>query len=416
MSTPPLKITIIGAGIAGLTTALALLRTTPHHITLLEKSLFTTPETGAAMYVGPNASVHLLRLGWDPVRTRAIPCEGVLSIWGPTGEVRNNMALEGVRKQWASPWLLVHRGDLHGELMGLVKEGGVDVRLGVRIVEVDAESGRVVLDDGTVFESDAIVGADGNNSIARKSVDPGAVLRPWGKSCYRFLVGREVLKRDEETRGLVEEDGYFLDVLANDRKFVAYPCRNNTEVNVAAFLPDEELGGSGDDWEQQGNKTKMMNGFAGFYPAARKSLSYADEDLKVWQLVDMDQLKQWNKGRLALIGDAAHPFLPFLGQGAAQAIEDAISVAKVLQPGTKASDVPELLKLYDGIRRERVDYVQEQTRLNGLDEDKGRPPPSALFGMLDYCHKHDEWTNTEQKLQEWRQGRANESNGVNGHS
>lgn len=81
-------------------------------------------------------------------------------------------------------------------------------------------------------------------------------------------------------------------------------------------------------------------------------------------------------------------------------------------------DVPDLMKLYDRIRRERVDYVQEQTRLNGLDEDKGRPPPSALFGMLDYCHKHDEWMNTEQKLAEWRKERATEAvaaNGLSGH-
>lgn len=108
-----------------------------------------------------------------------------------------------------------------------------------------------------------------------------------------------------------------------------------------------------------------------------------------------------------------------LGQGAAQAIEDAISVANVLQPGTQASDVAQLMDLYDSIRRERVDYVQEQTRVNGLDEDKGRPAPSALFGMLDFCHKHDEWENTEEKLEEWRKARVtsreNGVNGLNGH-
>lgn len=71
------------------------------------------------------------------------------------------------------------------------------------------------------------------------------------------------------------------------------------------------------------------------------------------------------------------------------------------------------MKLYDSIRRERVNYIQEKTRLNGRDEDKGRPPPSELFGMLDYCHKHDEWENTKKRLEEWR--KARETNGVNGH-
>lgn len=250
MSTPPsLKITIIGAGIAGLTCALAL-RRNGHIVNLLEKSLFRQ-ETGAAMYVGPNCSGHLMRLGWDPASTRANLCEGVLSIYGPTGEVRNKMGLEAVSRQWKNPWLLVHRVDLHEELKRLVTEPEgegkpVELHSGVKIGEVDAEGGRVVLDTGDTFESDVIIGADGNNSIARKNVDPKAELKPLGKSCYRFLVSRETLRADEETKGMVEEDGYFLDVLADDRKFVAYPCRENTEVNVAAFVPDEQTEVRGD--------------------------------------------------------------------------------------------------------------------------------------------------------------------------
>lgn len=241
---PPLNITILGAGIAGLTTALALSRHN-HKITLLERSTFPT-ETGAAMYISPNCSGHLFRLGWDPTSSGAITCEGVLSIWGQTGEVRNKMSFEGTREMWRSPWLLVHRVDLHEALKGLVMERGVKLELGVNVTEIDPDAGTVSLEDGRVFEGNVIIGADGNNSFARKSVDEEARLRIWGKSCYRFLVERSVLKGDEETRGLMEEDGYFLDVLANDRKFVVYPCRGNREMNFACFLPEGGMQGSGD--------------------------------------------------------------------------------------------------------------------------------------------------------------------------
>ena len=139
-----------------------------------------------------------------------------------------------------------------------------------------------------------------------------------------------------------------------------------------------------------GSKAKLEKSFETFWPSGRKALSYAGDDLKVWQMMDADPLKSLINGRLALIGDAAHPFLPckcgisravlffadspvpVLGQGAAQAMEDGVSIAVLLQKGTNSSEIKPLAKLDDQIRRERVNYIQEKTRINGRDEGKGR--------------------------------------------
>lgn len=143
----------------------------------------------------------------------------------------------------------------------------------------------------------------------------------------------------------------------------------------------------------------MEAAFAHFPNFAKKLLSNACADPRPWQLFDMDSIPHYVKDRAALIGDAAHPFLPCklslvyalslcvlfdtdatlgLGQGGAQAIEDAISIGTILQPDTKPEEVPDLLELYECIRKPRADYVQSQTRRMGLDEDKGRPQRKSI--------------------------------------
>lgn len=302
----PLTITILGGGISGLTAALGL-RQKGHHVTILEKSSFLQ-EAGAAIHLGPNCSGILYRLGMEPEAVGANLMNG-MAHWTGEGEVKSKMDLTEINKQWTNPWLLIHRKDLHQELkrLALSSEGNGPVpqlHLGCIASEIDIQSSVVQLEDGRSFKSDVIIGADGNFSFARKYVEPEIQPVAWGKSCYRWLVPRDDLLSDPQTKELINEEGWFGQVCENNRRFIMYPCRNNTEMNFAAFVPSEEANASGGDWNQKGSKAKVLKAFRNFFPAAKKLISYAPEDIRMWQLYDMSTLHHWTRGRVALIGDA----------------------------------------------------------------------------------------------------------------
>lgn len=223
--------------------------------------------------------------------------------------------LSEINKQWKNPWLCIHRKDLHQELKRLAvdPEGRGPVpklELGCKITAIDVETGTVKLDDGRVLEGDVVLGADGVHSFARTLIDPDAKPRPWGKSAYRWLVPRETLLADDQTRDLIGGDGWFGEISEADRRIVMYPCRENTEQNFVAFVPNEEATDLGSGWNQTGNKSIVLKAFENFDANTRKVLSYAPEAVGGWRLFDMETLPHWTKCRLALLGDAAHPFLP----------------------------------------------------------------------------------------------------------
>ncbi|EME41930.1 FAD binding domain-containing protein [Dothistroma septosporum NZE10] len=412
--TQPLKIIIIGGGVAGLTLALTLRRLTSHNVHILEKQAHVQ-ETGNALFVSPNASRILIRLGWDPCTAGANDCNG-FNMMTSDGDVVVDKDMRFVAEKYASPWLLAHRRDLHEELKRLVLEPEGQAKgqpavleLGVRIKSIDVESGKVALEDGKNLRGDVIVGADGNRSFCRKYIEPNVKLYSFGKDCYRWMVDRTALTEDPELGGLepLQREGYFAEMAGERERIVMYPCRGNTTFNMAVFVPTEaEATSHGDShahWDQQGSKQKLQEAFAHFAPTARKLVASAGDDLRVWPLLDMDHLPRWTHQRLALIGDAAHPFLPFLGQGAAQAIEDAASLGLLLADNSAVSDVPCTLKVFDEIRRERIDWIREQGRLNGSDAAE-RPPPEFLMRVMDSCFSYDVWSETEKRLVEHREG------------
>jgi len=159
-----------------------------------------------------------------------------------------------------------------------------------------------------------------------------------------------------------------------------YPTSNNTILNFVCVHPETEtLDESGESWEQTGGLDRLLQVYESFSPAVVKLLGKAEpHSIKIWKLLDMEVIPRWTNERVALLGDAAHPFLPHQGQGAGVAIEDAAALSIVLPLGTKPREVAERLKLYQDIRLERANRIQEFSRLMGKDLDE----KASLDSML----------------------------------
>jgi salicylate hydroxylase len=221
----------------------------------------------------------------------------------------------------------------------------------------DGGAARVSFANGTTVEADVVVGADGIHSVLRPHVFPPSTPVFHGTISYRGLIPGERLP------------GWPMDrwqMWAGPAKhFLVFPVRHGTMVNYVGFVPtDEEMKES---WSAPGNPDTLRAEFSGWDPRIGEVLKQVDQCFR-WALYDREPLPGWSKGRLTLLGDAAHPMLPHLGQGANQSIEDGMALATILSQVGNA-DVPAALLVYEKLRRERVAEVQLGARQHGLRVD-----------------------------------------------
>lgn len=236
------------------------------------------------------------------------------------------------------------------------------------MVDVDCRNAIVYLENGDKIEGDLVIGADGVHSKTRSKV-PGGDVKPFssGKNAFHFLISRKSAQDDPKTAKFVESPGKLTIWYGADRRVVVYPCQHNELLNFVCIHPQQESE-AGDDWNQGGKRDKLLEIYKDFDPAVLALLGKADpETLKAWKLLDMEVIPRWTNERLALLGDAAHPFLPHQGQGGGCAIEDAASLAVMLPPGTQPEEVRERLKIYEKTRYERANRIQEYSRVAGSD-------------------------------------------------
>ncbi|KAJ5413692.1 hypothetical protein N7509_000319 [Penicillium cosmopolitanum] len=371
----PLRVTIVGAGLAGLLAARVLRER--HTVTLVEK-FKGGHEVGAAINLGPNGVRIIEQLGFNQTRCQSVKC-GETRTLNKAGELISTASMTHLKDTYGAEWIFQHRADLWIEFLRLAE--GPSAELGVsgepakilwgqEVVKVDVESGEVVLASGQTLESDLVVGADGIKSIVRPLVvaeEAFRTARPSGSSAFRFTIPRKVL--DEQQPGLRVIDPtkpgaleIHLSMDGSTRSVIMYPCREYELLNVGCITPDAVLQtATTESWSAEGSKEDLLRCFSDFSPSVLKVLDSA-EYIKVWQLRDQDPLPSYRRGRVVLVGDAAHSMTPHQGQGCNQAIEDAEGFRLFNQPGVSRDSISDLLTDFDRVRRPRASKIQNYTR------------------------------------------------------
>ncbi|PWY97381.1 FAD/NAD(P)-binding domain-containing protein [Testicularia cyperi] len=407
-----LHVIVIGAGIAGLAAGRALRE--HHDVTILEQSRFKT-ETGAAIHCGPNASRILQKWGMNMERLESPNCRNIYE-YNAEGKLLYHRPVD-TTKIFGAPWLLNHRIALHRELLYLATSDDpaipgkpATIRLASKVVSVDGKAGKVTLADGTELEGDLIIGGDGIKSTLQDYVlGKAAPAKPSGHSAYRFLIPFERLHalNDPDIERVLAEPSLSM-IVGSDRRVVCYTCKFEGKdlLNIVAMVPDEGLfEDSCESWSAPGSLKDLAASFSEFCPLAKTLLSAATE-CALYQLRDQEPLSSWCRDRCIIIGDAAHPMLPHLGQGGSQAIEDAEAIAHVLATHTNLPEsMPDALARVQKIRWYRATMAQERSRQQALGPRPGTK--EALLGkntfeftgfLYDYFGAED-W---EQRMREGR--------------
>ena len=348
-----------GAGIGGLSLSLMLARK-GFNITLLEQNE-RLEETGAGIQLSPNATHILLGLGLgDRLKADIIAPEAIRVMAAPSGAELARVPLGRTAElRYGAPYWVIHRGDLQTTLLKAADaEPNISLKLGMRIEDYAAHAKGVSVhwrrrhETGEV-QGTALVGADGVWSRVRLRLG-GSPPRFRRRTAWRALAPAEAV-----TGAFQEPDIHLW--LGQDTHLVHYPVMGSALINIVAIVRDDwqEPG-----WTASGSRDEIR---ARFVPSqwaepARTLLDVPTHWLK-WALYDGRPLRRWGHGPVTLIGDAGHPMLPFLAQGAAMAIEDAFVLSECL--GNTPFDPEDAMRRYERYRKTRTARVQRTARRNG---------------------------------------------------
>ena len=337
---------ISGAGLGGLTAALALARR-GWRVRVLERA-DAFGEVGAGIQQSPNAMrVHQALGIADALRAVATEPEAATIRDGRTGRVLVRVPLGAAAEaRYGAPYLQLHRADLHGVLTAACEDAGVEIETGAVVTGYEGGPRPALVVGGAPCEADLVVGAEGARSVIRAQMHPGAAPRFTGQTAWRATV-----PGDRLPPGTVPPEA--TSWIGRGGHVVTYPLRGGRLVNVVAV---REAGAwAAEDWSVPGDPGALPDAFAGWDARIGVVLGAVTE-CWLWGLFDHLPLPPWSDGAAVLLGDAAHPMLPFLAQGAGMAVEDAYALAAAMEGGG--------LPAFEAMRRPRVARVHRLSRAN----------------------------------------------------
>ena len=349
------NIAVVGAGIGGLTAALSL-HGAGFDVQIFEQAAELTT-IGGGINMGANAVRILYRLGLRPgiERDGVLPAEHWTRRWQDGSTLERSAVNPRCTELYGAPHATIHRADLLDVIAAAFPADRL--HLGHRLLRFRETGGRVELmfENGAESAADILIGADGIHSSVRAQL--------WGEEAPAFAgcVAYRGLVPIERVRHLGVERGN-QSWLGPGAHLVHYPVAAGRLLNFVGWTEHDEW--NREDWTDRATVTRALAAFEGWHEQVREIVGAADAAF-IWALFDRDPLPRWSQGRVTLLGDACHPMYPFMGQGAAQAIEDGATLTAILAEGGEPEPEP-ALRRYEARRLPRVSRLQEMSRANKL--------------------------------------------------
>ncbi|GAQ45917.1 conserved hypothetical protein [Aspergillus niger] len=357
-----LNIIVVGAGLGGLSTAIAL-ATFGHKVTIYEQAS-ELGEVGAGIQIPPNSSRLLIKLGVGPYLAECASEPMGISFrrWENGNLLGFTRLLPDFRETFNAPYYVVHRADLHAALVRRSSDLGVTLKLGQRVVDYDVNEPSICLESGGIVTADLVVAADGIKSIARQLLHPKSDKPPrnLGFAAYRATIDVNLIKDDPDTAWLLEKPA--LNIWIGDKRHVmTYTIGAGKSFNMVLSHWDPRDPAT---WDQSTALQDMRREFTGWDPRLTKIIERITKTIK-WPLVSSTPLTRWTSGKVVILGDAAHAMLPYMSQGAAMAVEDGVALARALSKIQSKAEIGHAISVFETVRVERTRMMQEASLING---------------------------------------------------
>ncbi|KAK7413357.1 hypothetical protein QQX98_007734 [Neonectria punicea] len=363
-ATVPLSILVIGAGLGGLATAVALARR-GHAVTVLEQAAMLG-EVGAGIQIPPNSARLLLSWGIGPFfEGRVVEPESMtFRRWENGNAIGYTKLGSNFRETYGAPYFVIHRADFHHALCSLASQVGVKILTNSKVVEYDEHFPSVKTQDGREYAADLVVAADGVKSVARPVVMGGVDKPPikTGFAAYRAVVNTDEMKADPDTAWLLEKPGINI-WIGEDRHVMTYSIAGGKSFNMVLSHVDHT---DPSTWNPEDAVKDMREHFETWDPKLRKVIHLVTKTIK-WPLLSGARLSTWVSAsqKLIIIGDAAHAMVPYMSQGAAMAVEDGAALAEALSIIRTKERVPNALRVFEKERMNRSYGMQSASLVNG---------------------------------------------------